>query len=337
MRRIYKNKIFHDKRCQRLCVSRNWKKSREKKNYSKSTSKTTLLRAPTDLSIFNNTTPSIDFFNQVITTIKHCEIKSDLYFDLSAVESITPDAVMYLIAIIKNTKRIRALEISCRGNMPRNENARKVFQEAGFFNFVYAHNRQHIQSKTDSMRIENGKDADGVTASAFCDFVHACCHKSCSDTKRLYPMIVELMTNTQQHAYQNNGIVEYAEMNANWYIFAQDIGSVVQFVFLDTGVGIPSTVARKIHEKVIDLFSDANDAVYLKSVLVGDYKRTETGLEHRGKGIPGIYEDCQNKRICNLSIISGKAKCSVLHDATICSESIDHEFKGTLFSWEIEK
>lgn len=81
----------------------------------------------------------------------------------------------------------------------------------------------------------------------------------------------------------------------------------------------------------------SRDAQYLQSALEGDYIRSETKLAYRGKGLPGIYEDCQNAHINNLRIISGKAKCTVNEDASILSQNIDAYFEGTLFSWDIAK
>lgn len=339
IRRKIKNKIFHDKRCRRLCESRNRNSaSRYGKNYKQSVSKRFFVRAPKEMSLFDATGITLDFFEDVIEKIRKCSLRYTLYFDLSQVEYITPDAVMYLIAIINNTRRVRALSIHCQGNMPTNTAAKAVFEDAGFFKFVYAPNSGNIKDSTKHMKIQNGAHADNILAASFCDFVHANCQKNYIDTKRLYPMIVELMTNTHQHAYHSARERDgHLEMYSNWYIFAQDVGNAIRFVFLDTGVGIPRTVSRKIREKLSELLNTNNDVAYLQSALKGDYSRTETRLDYRGKGLPGIYEDCQNGHITNLKIISGRAKCLVNSDASITAEKTDLCFEGTLFVWDIVK
>ena len=339
IKRRIKNKIFHDNRCRKLNASR-WKDAQRKTPHagSPNDSNRIILRAPRELSVFDATETSLRFFEDVMEKIKQCKVKAALYFDLSQVEVITPDAVMYLIAIINNTKKLRVFEISCEGNMPKNPTARAVFQDAGFFKFVYAPYSRKLNDSTKHMKIQNGTDADNMLAGAFCEFVHNNCAKDYTDTKRLYPMIVELMTNTHQHAYNPTSDSDgHLEMNCNWYIFAQDIGTAIHFVFLDTGVGIPRTVARKIRETVSDFFNANNDAVYLESALKGDYSRSETKLNYRGKGLPGIYEDCQNGQLCNLKIISCKAKCIVNGDTSISTQTINSYFEGTLFSWDIVK
>lgn len=339
IKRRIKNKIFHDKRCQKLNASR-WKRARRKQRSAgaPNDSDRIILRAPKELSVFDATESSLSFFESVMNTIKQCKFRSTLYFDLSQVEFITPDAVMYLIAIINNTKKLRVYEITCEGNMPKDPTAKEVFQDTGFLKFVYAPYSRKLNDSTKHMKIQNGTDADSTLAGAFCEFVHNKCGKDYTDTKRLYPMIVELMTNTHQHAYNTTSNSDgHLEMYCNWYIFAQDIGDAIHFVFLDTGIGIPRTVARKLHETVSDFFNANNDSVYLESALKGDYSRTETRLNYRGKGLPGIYEDCQNGQLCNLKIISCKAKCIMNADASITTQGINSYFEGTLFSWDIAK
>lgn len=184
------------------------------------------------------------------------------------------------------------------------------------------------------MKISTGRDADPELASSFCDFVHESCGITNRDTKRLYPMIIELMTNTHQHAYGTYG--EKQLMIGNWYFFAQDTGSKIHFVFLDTGVGIPKTVAKKFGERIKELLLVQDDASYLLSTLKGDF-RSETKQEHRGKGLPGIYEDALNRSISDLSIISGRGKCTLDEKYEISAERLPLSFEGTLFTWNICK
>lgn len=339
IKRRIKNKIFHDNRCRKLCVAKKRYPKRTKGNAIRPiASKRIVVQAPSELCVFDATVPTLEFFDDVFTKIKQCDMHDTLYFNLSQVKKITPDAVMYLIAIINNTKKLREYQITCEGNMPVDPSAKAVFQDAGFFKFVYAPYSRTLEESTKYMKIQNGTDANSELAAAFCEFVHDNCDKNYIDTKRLYPMIVELMTNTHQHAYHtsvdNDG---HLEMDCNWYIFAQDMGSDIRFVFLDTGVGIPRTVAKKFHEVLSDKITLNKDAVYLQSALKGDYVRSETKLTYRGKGLPGIYEDCQNAHIKNLRIISAKAKCVVDNDASINSQNINTYFEGTLFSWDIAK
>ena len=336
-KRKTKNKIYHDYRCQQICKKLN-RYSKEKSTifYKTNGPHRLTLHAPTRLNIFDATEEALKFFAEVSSAILKCGVHSFLYFDLSQVESITPDAIMYLIAIIKNTKRIRTLGITCQGNMPINKDARALFQEVGFYKFVSSSCRYNVAENKKYMKIQNGILADSVLAGNFCDFTNTNNGETFIYTKSLYTMIVELMTNTHQHAYQDNSEnkIKWA-MYYNWYIYAQNVEGEIQFIFLDTGIGIPNTVSKRRREKLKDSFGRVKESVYLQSALTGDYARTETGLPHRGKGLPGIYEDCKKGAIQNLKIISGQAKCVVGPDGSVISEDMASSFRGTLFTWKL--
>lgn len=341
-----KNKRFHDSNCRKE-LQRLTKYNKRKQDQGQyhlpvqekisittvnGRNKTYLLKAPKNLSIFDATQDAVEYFDAVMHAVKSCKVGDSLYFDLSEVEVISPDAIMYLIAIIRNTRRIRALKIKCVGNVPEADSAREIIEKSGFLLFVSPSSKLQYRPDNRYMKISDGTDANGKLASSFCDFVQNVCEKTNLDTKRLYPMIIELMTNTHQHAYESH---EMQIMMCNWYIFAQDTGDTVHFVFLDTGLGIPKTVSKRFWEKIKD-WVIKNDAVYLKSALQGDF-RSETKQGHRGKGLPGIYEDACASSINRLSVISGQGKCVVKEDSVIETECLNQSFEGTLFTWDILK
>ena len=292
-----------------------------------------ILTAPPILSVFENTKVTLEFFHIVMDTFQHCAPNQKVFFDLHKVESITVDAIIYLIALIKNTKKIRAYKIQCRGNMPDKAEVRKLIEQSGFYNHLHsvASHKQLFYDKHNYLKISSGRDADGKLAGTICDFTQSLTNGNLLTTKRLYPMVVELMTNTHQHAYTGENSV----MNNFWYIFAQNKNDKVQFVFLDTGLGIPKTISKKLGEKIKDLFKD-DDATYLQSVLKGDF-RTETKQDNRGKGIPGIYEDVCKHILTDFQVISGKGLCKVAPSGEIVKTELDNSFEGTMFMWTIPK
>ena len=287
------------------------------------------LIAPAFLSISDNPDETLNFFDYVSRTVERCKRGDHLFFDLSQIVTITPDAIMYLIAFINNAKRIRALQISSSGNLPNDTGAKDIMLKTGFYSHVKSRFQEMPETDNNYMKISSGKDADGNLASAFCDFVQEKCSQGMSGTKKLYPIIIELMTNTHQHAYKDR---LKSIMDNKWYVFAQADNGKVHFVFLDTGVGIPTTVKKNFFEKTKDLLV-SNDSWYIESALNGDF-RTETNEKYRGKGLPGIYEDACQNAITNLCIVSGKGKCEVTGE-NIKSAKLNNNFEGTLFSWDI--
>lgn len=287
------------------------------------------LLAPQYLDICTKTEETLSFFSKVVDEINICKYGDILFFDLSQVEYIAPDAVMYLIAIIKNTKRVCRLRLSCCGNFPLDKDAKKMIEDVGFYSYVRRYDGKITESNSSFAKVMSGEDANGELAGRFCDFVQQYCNCGMLGTKRLYPMIIELMTNTHQHAYKNT---EKEIMNSNWYIFARHIGDAIELVFLDTGAGIPATVRKKFFERIRGL-NLTNDASLLKSVLQGDF-RTETRQKNRGKGIPGIYENACDGAIKELCIVSGEGKCCV-QDKIIISDNLCSKLNGTIFLWKM--
>lgn len=330
-------KKWNIKKCRkairRLSKRKSTKKAIMHGKLSSNFSKIHNLCAPTILSLNENEQETINFFEKALDIGKKCSVNHCIYFDLQNIESITADAVMYIIAFINNFKRLKILNIHIEGNLPKNNSARLFLEDVGFYSYVRGLKRTHIPNIKERFQISHGQSADGELVGKICDFINSIMGKTdLLSTKRLYPMIMELMTNTRQHAYNKNN--KSSVMECNWYIFAENLGNSIKFIFLDTGVGIPATLYYDYKEKIIQLFpSQRRDAAYISSALQGAF-RTETKKSNRGKGLPGIYQDSINGRIKNMSIISGKGKCTVMSNGEIREKNLSSYFEGTLFCWE---
>lgn len=292
--------------------------------------------APDNFSLVNNAVEVVEFFSRVFSVIYECEKNDRLFFDLSKIKRATVDAIMYFIAIINNVKRLRAFSINCSGNMPKELSARDLFQKVGFYNYV---NKTSFLKETrdpERIKIIQGGEINGELASTICDFVNEKMgSNSIIATKRLYPMLIELMANVTQHAYRDKS----GKMLPKWYIYVENRDEDIVFVFLDTGAGIPNTIRKNWAERILKLFGgDRDDATYIEASLKGEF-RTETKQDHRGKGLPEIYNAVKNKknRMYELFIISGSGKCRISHDNIIEKEYINGSFDGSMFVWNFRK
>ncbi len=297
------------------------------------------LRVPDDFSILNNASETIKFFSDVFEMINVCSIQDSIFFDMENTKNVTPDAIMYLIAVINNTRRVRTLKISCKGNIPLSPSARKLIESVGFYNYVKPLRTFAEPKDSERIKILHGEDPNGETTSQLCDFVNDKINsKSMLETKRLYPILVELMTNVRQHAYKGFA----GTLQPRWYTYAENRDKDIRFVFLDTGQGIPNTVRKDWAERIRDLFGDvagnSGDSDYIEAALKGDF-RTETNQRFRGKGLPEVYNSVISSegRLTELSIISGHGKCYVSCDGSIEKEYMDNPFEGTLFMWSFRK
>lgn len=214
------------------------------------------------LDLVNNQSETLDFFSRAILATKLCKRNQHIFFDLSNITVLSVESVMYLIAILRNIKRIKAHNIICEGNSPQNREVRQRLINSGFYSFVYCKQLSSKSQGSTNVKITEGKRADGILAGQICDYIINHSSNARTATKRIYPLIVELMTNTRQHAYKNR----FGPMEENWYVFSENQKDCIEFVFLDTGAGIPYTIRKDFTERVAELFLK-QDARFIASAL----------------------------------------------------------------------
>ncbi len=292
------------------------------------------LSVPELFSLTYNQDEVCSFFSHVLKIVSQPNRDIDVFFDMSNIREISVDAVMYLLAIISNVKHASLYQVMFQGNVPRDTKCKKALDQVGFFNFVYKHGEKILQPKKEGAYIiKTGKEVTTSIAKELCTYVNRNTIYDRLQTKSLYSVIGELMTNSVQHAYEDNE----ADLVNQWYICVEESHDKIRFVFLDTGTGIPATVVKKWPEKITEAFF-GNDDIILKSAFLGDF-RTRTKMGNRGRGLPSIYHNCRNGIIEEAIILSGYGVCDISDkaDNNIQCRKLPAKFAGTLFTWVIRK
>lgn len=337
----YHQKEMMDKKSKK-CLYRKTKNNKKNKlKYTKTQytstgvirSNTYIANAPTVLSFFHNTEETMKFFEDIINDTKRHKFGRKYFFNLSQVETLTIDAVMYIIAILKNLKTTNIYNFTFEGNMPENELSRKLIDESGFHKFVNSNSR-NVKPNTNKIQIVTGKLLDPNTASEICDFVNEICGKDVKFTKALYEILIELMDNTTQHAYAEKEDLTVSQ----WYLFVENKDTTIQFIFLDTGKGIPATINKKliVESKLVSTLLKKNDSDFILSTLNGEF-RSKTKQSNRGKGLPWIYNHAKNNNISNFMIFSRNGCCSVQENIPVKCIDYKNQIFGTLLCWELNK
>lgn len=101
---------------------------------------------------------------------------------------------------------------------------------------------------------------------------------------------------------------------------------------MDNGLGIPTTIRKKVIEKILKKLEIDKEYKYIDAGVSGIQKRSQTGLSERGNGLPSIYEQYTNNKIKELTIISNRAYYS-----KSTKKDLDNNLNGTIFYWEIDK
>lgn len=268
----------------------------------------------------------------MLNSAKEVRSLCQFFIDSKQVQKVDVSALIYLIAIID---RIRSSndKVVFRGNLPVNSDARNVFTTSGFLNY-FKNNYKGKDTDTNVLKILRGVDADPKAARDVCAFIIGHFGLKMKDTLDLYAVLIELMTNTQQHAYTERAIFNY------WFLFVEYRLGKANFVFLDTGEGIPNTVRKKLTEKIFEKLPNGNDdANLIKTALLGDEFRSQTGEPYRGKGLPQVNKYFKRDNVQNALVCSERGEC-IMNDVTYkeyYENNLKDTLRGTLFAWQVAK
>lgn len=217
-------------------------KIRKQENYDKNNNELIFL-APKNFSIIDNPNENIKYFNDIIKTIKNKSYeKITINFDIRNIEAITIDAVMYMLALVTNTK----IKHNSRGSIPANDEVRKTFVESGFLRYVNNYKNIVIPKNQNKIQIKMSDESNNIRK--ICRGIVKYVMKRFNIEKRkvsfIYGMLYEMMLNTTEHAYNETDLLNY------WYLYVEVDDEKVKISLLDTGEGIPKTVNRKRHENI---------------------------------------------------------------------------------------
>jgi hypothetical protein len=320
-----KQKIKHKNRKKKM---QNFSKTTNYSYYDKKNQEFKFL-APEIFSIMDNPKETIEYFNDVIKKIdEKFHHKLTINFLLQKVNKITIDAIMYMLAITKNTKKNH----NTRGSYPVDNEAKALFMNSGFLKYVYSNKNIINPSPNEDIQIRMSNDSNKNAIT--CKEINSIIIEKYGIARRklqfLYDILYEMMINTNEHAYSSETFL----LN-NWYVYVALEEQRVKFSFLDTGIGIPNTVNKNFFEK-INLLGLKTDADLILSALNGKFK-TSTMQEYRGKGLPKFTKYNKTKKIRNFKIVSGKGMVVFNEEKQdYLVYNLDKRLIGTVYYFEIE-
>ena len=278
-----------------------------------------ILIAPVCFSIIKNPEGTLDFFARVSKTIQH---HAHVLLDMSKVEIMTPDSILYLLSMFDRWSYKKHGKIS--GNAPIDEHCRRLFIESGFLRYVNA-SIGDAPTSPDMLSIQSGNQIEPTVSKNVVDFSRRHLGQDRNAySKSVYATVIECMSNTHEHAYEKHS------RDRKWWLMAlhESEPGEVTFAFLDNGVGIPATVRRNFAD-LVSRMRAGTDTRLIQSALDGEF-RTKTKLGYRGKGLPRIYSDFRNGRIKSLAIVSLRG---YVNRSAGDNRGLHHECHGTLFTW----
>ncbi|HNQ69393.1 MAG TPA: hypothetical protein PKN32_13520 [Bacteroidales bacterium] len=282
-----------------------------------------LLPAPTNFSFIDNTEEVLKYLKD---SEKYFKQKRGVNFDKTNVEVMTSDAIALFIAFISGKHKFR-------GNAPRKENLKKLFEESGFYDFVATKsvNKGKGNNEFNLLHRETNNIVEPEIAG---EAVYRGIHHtglSMKDTDPVYDTLIECMQNTNNHASLN----KYG--NCNWwlYVYNDPEEKITKYSFVDLGVGIfSSLVANGLVRKFFKSINMLPNIQLVDDLLNGKIQsRIDEDNQIRGKGIPQIVEYARTDYFKRFFIIANDVKINV---KTGEKWQLNTNINGTFLYWELQ-
>jgi hypothetical protein len=274
-------------------------------------------KAPENFSFVNNTEEILRYVEELKLLFRK---KQNVLINLQNIKSLTNDAIVILLAFVKNPKIVNGVTI--KGNYPKDEKLR-IFIESG----VFSNNKDGNDRKNYILTRQN-KKADGGIASDLISRASKAVFGEIGRCPGVYRALMESMANTCYHAKPKQIGQE------TWWltVYHDQVNNHVSFAFIDLGVGIfKSSKMDDFKSKLSSLFGLNDNRDVLKEIISGR-KLSSTKIPYRGKGLPNIYKGLERNYYSNLKIISNDVKANL---ATNEFEKLKTEFNGTFLYWEL--
>lgn len=265
------------------------------------------------------------FFIKNIKNHLHNKRKIYLIFDKTKI--LHPCGTLFAISNIESMLTLYPKTINC--NYPKNDIVEQLFQHIGFLSLLgKTDSRKKITAENVRYwRYVNGVSTDDV--SKFKDLLQSI-NLDEDIESGLFEGMSEAVTNTIQHAYNNNE-------QKMWWMFAQKKDSLFEITICDLGMGIPASLRKKpeIIEYIASIVAENRRDTSLIEVAVGS-NRSSTNLAHRGNGLKDMLDFAKTNNIGGFRIFSAKGVFSYkASNNQEYKKDYRDEVRGTIVQWQI--
>jgi hypothetical protein len=333
--RKYISRVAEKKYLKKTRKRKSWVKERNIRNNKKKPSKPPKIKndpivverkvliVPSDFSLLSNRENVLQFFKQCKQIVKNTY--RIVHFRFENVQNIGSGSMTILLSICG---WLNDQGISVSGSYPNNPKARLFLESSGFLRYFKSKtNRKSVSSKNAILTRGITHTSSDVTAKQVRAAMKTVWDEDLRNP-RLQGMLIELMANTVNHAYENS------KHQKGWYLSVnhEPDKRTVKFAFVDNGKGILNTIKLKLKDSVAKTFGGIDDSDILGNAFDGEYG-SRTKLSYRGRGLPVIQKNHQQNVIKGLKVISNNV---FLDFTTGKAEVLNHDFDGTFYYWELD-
>ena len=283
------------------------------------------LEAPETFSFLENPDEFNDFLIQVHLALgEHKTIE----VDHRKVALQTPEALTAFLSVLADPKYKDTRQ---RGYIPKDPIQREMFLDSGLCEYLKLSTKGTLPRPSGNIQRRKNFKVEPRTAFDLKQFAMTRLYGTDRPYPPLYKTFIELMANTHNHAAGTTAGKE------RWFAsaYCQAEHGRTSFTFVDNGVGIFKSVGETMSrmKKLAAQIGIQNNLDFLKNLFNGKLK-SSTGMEHRGKGIPMIYQLALEEKIENLVVITNDVWAKVSSGEF---RRLEKEFPGTLWYWEVKR
>jgi anti-sigma regulatory factor (Ser/Thr protein kinase) len=280
-----------------------------------------VIKVPEKFSIIEDINTVLKFIYQNKKLVEYKRI-TEFVFDFSNVKKIDDGAATILLSFCHDMsyKHIRV----GINYLPLSEEAKLFIQQSGFIKYFSG---PLAKTKGDNLNMTLKKGKSTILQKDSASLIHKSMKTIWDEDKRnqkLQGMLIELMTNSVNHAYISN------ERQKSWYISTKHYAeqNKVEFCFVDNGDGIINTINVKFKDK----YFTSNEDLLVRA-FAGEF-RSRTKLANRGRGLIVVKSNQENMTIKGLKVITNNV---FLDFETNTAVKLKTPFSGTFYSWIIDK
>lgn len=296
----------------------------------------TRVRAPEKFSFLHNTNEVLKFVSKLEKCLDKRQ-KTFVVFD--KVVEMHQDAMVVLLSILQRFKENR---IDFSGNFPENEEARNVLLNSHFFERIYGKSLKERwkNPKTNSfIHTRTNKKVDVELADRLITHATSTVWGEPKRCTGIYRILIELMTNTHNHAEIGRKGGEY------WHLCVVHLEKEkkVIFTFVDYGVGVINSLQnKKPGDKMYDFIKDMfrflsfqpTNVEVIKEIFLEEKQISSTKESHRGYGLPSLYNSFSEQEIANFNYITNNVHVNAENNDF---RSLSENFSGTFIYWELNE
>jgi hypothetical protein len=249
-----------------------------------------------------------------------------VFIDLEGVERFSSDALLLMRAVINDAE---GLFTNVGGNLPSRPAVAAKVKQSGFFR-GFVRPPGDLPPPQGMMRRKNDRLVESAVAAELVDFAVQHVSVPAEVAVASYKTLVELMSNTHNHAGETRAGGGRTTGQRQWYASAYCEGETAYFSFVDLGVGILRSAAPRSFLRTLR----TSISSYGEEKLLGDVFRGNIGasaeIPGRGFGLPTMRAAAEAGLLPHLRVVTA----SIIGDVDrLQFRTLNTALRGTVFRW----